>query len=825
MSSAQRTNCALSIVYLYMPRRRAQLAQPLETPIEQTNTIRTYPLVPARDTVVFPRLISPITAGRERSVRAIEDAMLRDQKVVVFAQKDPERQEPGLEDLYLVGTVLSIGRMLRMPDGTTSVLGQGEARARLLEIVQTEPFVKVRVAEIPEPKDNSVETQALSRAVLSQFEKIVRLNSNLPEEMFVAAMNAEGAGALADLIGSSLNLDLLQRQDLLETIDSVERLNKISRVLENELQVLELQSKIHTQVQEEVDKNQREYYLREQMRVIQHELGEMDAQGREVNDMREKIAAADMPEEARAKAEHELDRITQMPFGSPELGIIRTYLDWMIQLPWKNATQDNLDIPAAAKLLDEQHYGLKRAKERILEYIAVRKLAAEKMSSPVLCFVGPPGTGKTSMGRSISQALARSFVRVSLGGVRDEAEIRGHRRTYIGALPGRIIQTMRRAKTVNPVFMLDEIDKVGADFRGDPSAALLEVLDPEQNNAFSDHYLEVPYDLSKVIFITTANLLDPIPPALLDRMEVIEFPGYIEEEKLAIAKQFIIPRQLEQHGLGGGKPRFSDEAIRGLIREYSYEAGVRNLERETAQVCRKIARQVAEGKPIPVSVAKESLFKYLGPAKFTYGMKEDHDQIGVATALAVTHAGGDTMAIEVTLMPGKGGLLLTGQLGEVMQESAQAALSYARTNAKQLGARSDFDKLDIHVHIPEGGVPKDGPSAGITIATALVSALSQRAVHRDIGFTGEITLRGRVLPIGGLREKVIAAHRAGLKTLVIPKKNKKDLVDLPRRVQRNLNLILVDNMDEVLPVALIQQQKRAPARRGKASARTAPAAR
>lgn len=809
-----------------MPRRRAQLAPPIlvptertDTPAESANAIRIYPLVPARDTVVFPRLISPITAGRERSVRAIEDAMLRDQKIVVFAQKDAELQDPGIDDLYLMGTVLSIGRMLRMPDGTTSVLGQGEARAHLMEIVQTDPFIKVRVREVVELPDNSVTTQALSRAVLAQFEKIVRLNSNLPEEVYVAAMNAEGASALADLIGSSLNLDVLQRQDLLETLDPMERLNKISRLLQNELEVLELQSKIHTQVQEEVDKNQREYYLREQMRVIQHELGEMDAQGREVSDLREKIAAAEMPEEARLKAEHELERIQQTPFGSPELGIIRTYLDWLITLPWKNATTDNLDISAAAKLLDEQHYGLKRAKERILEYIAVRKLAAEKMTSPVLCFVGPPGTGKTSMGRSIAQALGRSFVRVSLGGIRDEAEIRGHRRTYIGALPGRIIQTIKRAKTVNPIFMLDEIDKVGADFRGDPSAALLEVLDPEQNNSFSDHYLEVPYDLSHVIFITTANLLDPIPAALLDRMEVIEFPGYIEEEKLAIAKQFIIPRQLEQHGLVG-KPKFSDDAIRGLIREYSYEAGVRNLERETAQVCRKIARQVAEGKAIPATVSKESLNRYLGPAKFSYGMKEENDQVGVAMGLAVTGAGGDTMAIEVTLMPGKGGLMLTGQLGDVMQESAQAALSYARTNAKLLGLRTDFDKMDIHIHVPEGAIPKDGPSAGITIATALISALSQRAVRKDIGFTGEITLRGRVLPIGGLREKVIAAHRAGLKTLVIPKKNKKDLIDLPRRVQRNLNLVFVENMDQVLLVALANQEhKPVPARRVKPNPR------
>lgn len=788
-----------------MPRRRPS-SQTANAPVARETNIRIYPLVPTRDTVVFPRLISPITAGRERSVRAIEDAMLRDQRIVVFAQRNPETQDPGSDDLYQVGTVMSIGRMLRMPDGTTSVLGQGESRARLLEIVQSDPFLKARVIEVPEPREDTVETQALMRAVLATFEKIVRLNSNLPEEVYVAAMNAEGAGALADLIASSLNLDVPQRQELLEVLEPVARLQRMSLLLAQELQVLELQSKIHTQVQEEVDKNQREYYLREQMRVIQHELGEMDAQTRDLNELREKIAAADMPEEAREKADHELERIAQMPFGSPELGIIRTYLDWLITLPWTKVSEDNLDIPAAARLLDEHHYGLRRAKERILEYIAVRKLAAEKMSTPILCFVGPPGTGKTSMGRSISQSLGRSFVRVSLGGIRDEAEIRGHRRTYIGAMPGRVIQTMRRAKTVNPVFMLDEIDKVGADFRGDPSAALLEVLDPEQNNAFSDHYLEVPYNLSRVIFITTANLMDPIPPALRDRMEVIEFPGYIEEEKLAIAKQFIIPRQKEQHGLTT-RPRFSDEAIRGLIREYSYEAGVRNLEREIAQICRKIARVLAEERAAPTVITKESLHRYLGPPKFSYGMKEEEDQIGVATGVAVTDAGGDTMAIEVTLMPGKGSLLLTGQLGEVMQESAQAALSYARTNARALGLRGDFDKLDIHIHVPEGAIPKDGPSAGITIATALISALSQRAVHKDVGFTGEITLRGRVLPIGGLREKVLAAHRAGLKTLVIPKKNKKDLIDLPRKVQRNLNLVLVETMDEVLPVALIQHRK------------------
>jgi ATP-dependent Lon protease len=788
-----------------MPRRRSSAK--LNSPPVPVGEVIECPLVPVRDTVVFPRLVSPVTVSRDRSVHAVEDAMLHDQRVVVFTQRDANLQDPNAEDLYTIGTEVSIGRMLRMPDGTTSILGQGEGRVRLIAMVQTDPFMKARVERLPEVRDESLATEALKRAVLALFEKVVRLSPSLPEEVYVAALNAEGAGGLADLIASSLNLELGQRQEILESLDGVTRLQRISILLAKELDVLELQSKIHNQVQEEVDKSQREYYLREQMRVIQQELGELDAQARDVNDLREKISAAGMPEEVREKANHELERLGQMPSGSPEVGIIRSYLDWLVALPWTKVTEDSLDIGAAAKLLDDQHYGLKRAKERILEYMAVRKLAAEKMRSPILCFVGPPGTGKTSMGRSIAQALSRTFVRVSLGGIRDEAEIRGHRRTYIGALPGRVIQTMRRATTINPVFMLDEIDKVGMDFRGDPSAALLEVLDPEQNYAFSDHYLDVPYNLSKVMFITTANILDPVPSALRDRMEVIEFPGYIEEEKLAIAKHFLLPRQNEEHGLKG-KPRFSDEAVRTLIREYSYEAGVRNLEREIANICRKVARLIAEGKHAPEHITKESLAKYLGPAKFTYGMAEDRDEIGVATGVAVTDAGGDTISIEVTLMPGKGGLLLTGQLGEIMQESAHAALSYARTNAKALGLRNDFDKLDIHIHVPEGAIPKDGPSAGITIATALISALSRRAVHKDVGLTGEITLRGRVLAIGGLREKVLAAHRAGLKTLVVPMKNKKDLVEIPKRVQRGLHLVFVERMEEVLPVALLSHRGR-----------------
>ena len=783
-----------------MPRRNGEKKPHVPLPDEIAN-LPEYALVPVRDTVIFPHLMSPLTVGRDRSVRAIETANATSQRVVVFLQRDPEIQDPFSEDLFTIGTEVSLGRMLRMPDGTSSVIAQGEARVKLIEITQSEPYLRARVMPISETRDKSLETEALMRAVLALFEKAVHLTPNLPDDAYVAAMNSDSPGSLADLVGSTLNLPIEKRQDLLETLDPITRLQKVSVALAKELDVLELQSKIHTQVQEEVDKTQREYYLREQIKVIQHELGETDAQTRETNELRDKIVHAGMPVEAKEKAEHELGRLAQMPSAAPETAIIRTYLYWLIALPWVKATNDNLDIAAAAKLLDEQHYGLTKAKERILEYIAVRKLAAEKMRAPILCFVGPPGTGKTSMGRSIAQALGRAFVRVSLGGIHDEAEIRGHRRTYIGALPGRIVQTMKRAGTINPTFMLDEVDKIGADFRGDPSAALLEVLDPEQNHAFSDHYLDVPYDLSKVMFITTANILEPIPPALRDRMEVIEFPGYIEEEKVAIAKQFLIPRQKEEHGLKDA-PKYSDDAIRGLIREYTYEAGVRNLEREIANICRKVARTVAEGKRTPGNITADSLFKYLGPTKFTYGVNEDRDEIGVATGVAVSDAGGDTMAVEVTLMRGKGGLMLTGQLGDVMQESAQAALSYARTHSRELGLKVNFDKLDIHIHVPEGAIPKDGPSAGITIATALISALSRRAVHRDVAMTGEITLRGRVLPIGGLRDKVLAAHRAGLKTMLIPKKNKKDMVDIPKKVQREMQFVYVERMDQVLPVAL-----------------------
>jgi len=647
------------------------------------------------------------------------------------------------------------------------------------------------------------------REVLSSFEKVVQLSRHLGNDAYVAALNIDEPGWLADFITASLELPVAQRQELLEALEPATRLQKVGILLAKQLDIMELESQIHTQVQQQVDKSQREYFLREQMKQIQKELGETDAQARQYNELKEKIEAATMPEVVSTKAMEELERLSQQPPMSPEVGMIRTYLDWLIALPWTKATEDNLDIKRAAIVLDENHYGLPKVKERILEYMAVRKLAAEKLRSPILCFVGPPGVGKTSLGRSIAQALGRKFVRISLGGIRDEAEIRGHRRTYIGSLPGRIIQTMRTASTINPVFMMDEIDKVGLDFRGDPSAALLEVLDPEQNCAFSDHYLDVPYNLSKVLFITTANVTESILPALQDRMEVIELPGYIEEEKLQIARRFLVPKQVAEHGLQPKQLRFVDGALRRIIREYTHEAGVRNLEREIANICRKVAKKVAENGKAPTVVTNEAIPKYLGPQKFFWGTAEEHDEVGVATGVVWTEAGGDTTTIEVTLMEGKGNLLLTGQLGDVMKESAQAALSYTRSRAQQFAIDpKTFEQTDIHIHVPAGAIPKDGPSAGITMATALTSAFTRRPVRRDLAMTGEITLRGRVLPVGGLREKVLAAHRAGIKTFVLPKKNIKDLTEVPADVQRALNFVYVERMDEVLPVALLEADKR-----------------
>jgi ATP-dependent Lon protease len=765
-------------------------------------------VLPARETVVFPSMVSPLFVGREKSLRAVEAAMEAGEPVLVVTQRDPERMDPRPEDLYTIGTEVTIGRLLRMPDGTNNLLGQGQVRLQIESWLPADGYLRARALVIEDTVELDPAGEALMRAVLALFEKCVKLSDDLPEDAYVAAMNADEPGWLADLVTSMMDFDVAVLQEILETFDPIQRLQRVSILLAQELELLELEDQIQAQVQDEVDKSQREYFLREQMRVIQSELGEADPVLGEIQELREHLESCEMPDLVREKALRELHRLEVMSPAAPEGGIIRSYLDWIRDLPWRERSDDNMDLAHAEKVLAANHYGLPKIKDRILEHIAVRKLVKNKMQSPILCFVGPPGTGKTSLGRSIAEALGREFVRVSLGGLRDEAEIRGHRRTYIGAMPGRIIQGMRTAGTVNPVFMLDEIDKVGMDFRGDPSAALLEALDPEQNNEFSDHYLDLPYDLSQVLFVATANVLYTIPPALLDRMEIIEFYGYTEEEKLEIADEFVIPRQLEKHGLEPESITFSEQALRRLVREYTCEAGVRNLEREIANICRKAARTVAEGKSAPRLISALSVEKLLGPPQYTHGLAEEDDEIGVATGVAVTEVGGDLLPIEVIVMEGRGILMLTGQLGEVMQESAQAALSYARANAKALGIDvRDFDKIDIHVHLPEGAIPKDGPSAGITMATALISALSQRPVRRDVAMTGEITLRGRVLPIGGLKEKALAAHRAGIKTFLAPSKNKKDLVDVPNRVKREIDIRFVDRMDEVLPCVLMEKRK------------------
>ncbi|MCC7106208.1 MAG: endopeptidase La [Chloroflexi bacterium] len=778
-----------------LPRRkRAAPAQP---------PVTLLPVLPIRDTVLFPHVVSPLFVDRDRSLKAIDAAMAGDRSIIVVSQRSSETQRPGEDDLFTIGTEAIVGRVLKMPDGTTSILVQGQRRVRIEGIAQEEPFIQALAVPLEEPPAAGEDLEALSRAVLSMYEKITKLSRTIPEDHYVAAMNIDEPGWLADFVVSDLEISVFQRQDVLETLDPIERLHKSSVFLAKELDVLELQSKIHSQVQQEVDKNQREYFLREQLKAIQKELGESDVMTRDIARLREKIEESGMPADVRTRAGEELDRLAAMPTMSPEVGMVRSYLDWLASLPWSQQTEDQLDLDHASQVLDANHYGLPKVKERILEFLAVRKLAVEGQRSPVLCFVGPPGVGKTSLGRSIAQAMGRKFVRISLGGIRDEAEIRGHRRTYIGALPGRILQTMKTAGTVNPVFVLDEIDKIGADFRGDPSAALLEVLDPEQNSAFSDHYLDVPYDLSKVMFITTANYLDPVPPALRDRTEVIELPGYIEEEKVQIARRFLVPKQIAENGLKDHAPHFSDAALRRLIRQYTREAGVRNLEREIGAICRKIARRVASGQKGPSAVAPSALESYLGPIRFHHTLAEERDEIGVATGVAWTPVGGDVMTVEVSLVEGKGNLSTTGQLGDVMKESAQAAWSYARSRARDLGlAEGFYEKLDVHIHVPAGAIPKDGPSAGITMATALISALTRVTACREVAMTGEITLRGRVLPVGGIREKVLAAHRAGIKTFILPEDNMKDLAEVPTDVKRQLNFVPVKTMDAVLPIAL-----------------------
>jgi ATP-dependent Lon protease len=760
-------------------------------------------VLPLRDMVIFPRMVSPIFVGREASLLAVQEAQHKEQTVIGLTQKDPELDDPSAEDFLPIGVEMAVGRLLNMPDGSRSALVQGRRRVEIVEFIRLKPYIKVRARVIHEPQTADRQTQAMMRSVLSLFERCVQLDRSIPEEAHLFALNIAEPGWLSDMISTSLALTYEARLRLLLILDPKARLGQLNNLLAQEVDVLELEDEIHSRVQNEVDKSQREFYLREQMKQIQTELGEGDIFTRDASDLKKKVDAANLPEEAKNVAMKELERLNQMPPMAPEVGIIRTYIDWIVDLPWANSSPDNLDVKNAAKILERDHYGLKKAKERILEYIAVRSLKPKKERQPILCFVGPPGVGKTSLGRSIADALGRKFVRVSLGGVRDEAEIRGHRRTYIGALPGRIIQTMKRAGTANPLFMLDEIDKLYSDFRGDPASAMLEVLDPEQNYAFSDHYLELPFDLSKVMFVTTANSLSTIPAPLLDRMEVIEFPGYIEEEKIEIANRYLIPRQMEENGIETLGLVFEPAALQRIIREYTYEAGVRGLEREISRVCRKVARLKAEGKKYPASIAPEMIEKLLGPQQVFPSEAERTDEVGVATSLAWTENGGEIMPVEVAIIEGKGGMQMTGQMGEVMQESGQAALTYIKSRAAALKIDMEaFERLDIHIHMPEGGIPKDGPSAGITMATAIISALTGRAVHRHVGMTGEITLRGRVLPIGGVREKVLAAHRAGLKTVLLPEKNMKDLVELPKTARTELKIIPIKHMDDVLAIAL-----------------------
>ena len=763
-------------------------------------------VLPLRDMVIFPRMVSPIFVGREASLLALQEAQNKEQTVIGLTQRDPDVNDPGAEDFLPVGVEMAVGRLLNMPDGSRSALVQGRRRVEIVEFIRLKPYIKVRARIVHEPATGDRQTQALMRSVLSLFERCIQLDRSIPEEAHLFALNITEPGWLSDMVSTSLALTYEAKLRLLLLLDPKARLGQLNNLLAQEVDVLELEDEIHSRVQNEVDKSQREFYLREQMKQIQNELGEGDIFTRDALDLKKRVEAATLPEEVKKVSLKEVERLNQMPPMAPEVGIIRTYIDWILDLPWHNSTADNLDVKNAGKILERDHFGLKKAKERILEYIAVRSLKPKKERQPILCFVGPPGVGKTSLGRSIADALGRKFVRVSLGGVRDEAEIRGHRRTYIGALPGRIIQTMKRAGTSNPLFMLDEIDKLYSDFRGDPASAMLEVLDPEQNHSFSDHYLELPFDLSKVMFVTTANSLGTIPPPLLDRMEVIEFPGYIEEEKIEIANRYLIPRQMEENGIEELGLVLEPAALQRIIREYTYEAGVRNLEREISRVCRKVARLKAEGKKYPTSVPPDMIEKLLGPQQVFPSEAERQDEVGVATSLAWTETGGEIMPVEVAIIEGKGGLQMTGQMGEIMQESAQAAMTYIKSRAAALKIEMDiFERFDIHIHMPEGGIPKDGPSAGITMATAIISALTGRPVYKHVGMTGEITLRGRVLPIGGVREKVLAAHRAGLKTVMLPEKNMKDLVELPKTAKSELKIIPVKHMDDVLDIALGKQ--------------------
>lgn len=758
------------------------------------------PLLVVRDVIVFSNMILPLFVGREASVAAVDEAMVRNRLILVATQKDQTIENPDPQDIYPVGTVAMIMRMFKLPDGRLKVLIQGLAKARIKEFLSRAPMYKVVLERLPEFENPeiTVEVEALMRNVRDQTEKILSLRGLLSSDVIAILHSIDDPGRMADLVASNLRFKIAESQNILETLDPVDRLALVNEYLDKEFKVSTVQAQIQSEAKEEMDRTQREYFLREQMRAIKRELGDMDDRGEETVVFRDKIARARMSPEAEKEALKQLSRLEQMHPDAAEATLIRTYLDWLVDLPWSKSTRDRLDIKLAKKVLDEDHYDLEKVKERILEYLAVRKLN-KKMKGPILCFVGPPGVGKTSLGQSIARALGRKFTRISLGGVRDEAEIRGHRRTYIGALPGRILQGLKNAGTNNPVFMMDEVDKIGADFRGDPAAALLEVLDPEQNHAFSDHYLNLPFDLSKVMFITTANLIDPIPQALEDRMEIIRLSGYTEDEKLQIAKKYLLPRQFKEHGLPGGAMSLSGKTILKIIAEYTQEAGLRNLERKLAAICRKVARRIAEGEKGPFKITPANLHKYLGVPEFLPEPGREEGEIGVATGLAWTEAGGDLLYIEATTMPGKGNLTLTGQLGEVMRESAQAALSFARARAKKLNIGEDFyENLDIHVHVPAGAIPKDGPSAGVTMAAALISALARRPISKNIAMTGEITLRGKILAIGGLREKALAALRGGIKQIIIPEQNAKDLSEIPARVRKRLQFFRVSDMDQFL---------------------------
>jgi ATP-dependent Lon protease len=781
-----------------------------QLPEQQQITIPdVLPVLPVPDAVVFPYMIVPLFVNRDRSAKAVDQALAENRMVMLVAQKDSNVDDPKATDLYDFGTVSIIMRMLKLPDGRVRILVQGFSRAKVEFFDESKPYLTAKVSPKTEPQVTAVtpELEALIRNVKSTLQKMVSLGKNISTDLVAISANLDDAGRLADLVASNLDLKVEKAQEVLELIDPIERLRRVNDLMAKEMEVLEIQNDINTQARGEMDKSQREFYLRQQMKAIQQELGEGNELQEEVEQYREKIKKAKMPADVTEEAERQLGRLERMHPDAAETATLRNYLDWMVTLPWAKATKDNLDLKKAQKILDEDHYGLEKIKDRIIEHLAVRKLKKDSRG-PILCFVGPPGVGKTSLGKSIARALGRKFVRMSLGGVHDEAEIRGHRRTYVGAMPGRVIQSVHQAGTNNPVFMMDEVDKIGADFRGDPSSALLEVLDPEQNFAFRDNYLGVPFDLSNVMFVTTANMLDPIQPAFRDRMEIIQLSGYTEEEKLEIAKRHLIPKQVEEHGLKKSQIQFTDEGIRAIINSYTQEAGLRNLEREIAAICRKVAKQIATGEKKIRKIHTDNLDQFLGRPKIIQEELLKRDQVGVATGLAWTPVGGDILFVEATAMKGRGGLTLTGQLGDVMKESVHAALSYARSHAKEFGISEDFfSKHDIHVHVPEGAIPKDGPSAGVTMATAILSLLTDTAVHRKIAMTGEITLRGEVLPVGGIKEKVLAARRAKIDTVILPSLNKRDLEDVNQTIRNEMKFIFVDDVKSVFKAALLEKKK------------------